>query len=75
MSKFPELSDEEIFDVLLCGGKPRGYGYTIQDYVDEWNDRVAVRRHIVGGTYRTLISVQNPLRLCRTGICRRLSAG
>ena len=34
-----------------------------------------VRRHIVGGTYRTLISVQNPLRLCRTGICRRLSAG
>ena len=31
---------EEIFDVL-CGGKPRGYGYTIRDYVDEWNDRVA----------------------------------
>ena len=41
MSKFPELSNEEIFDVLLCGGKPRGYGYTIQDYVDEWNDRIA----------------------------------
>ena len=41
MSKFPELSNEEMFDVLLCGGKPRGYGYTIQDYVDEWNDRVA----------------------------------
>ena len=36
---------------------------------------VTVRRHIVGGTYRTLISVQNPLRLCRTGICRSLSAG
>ncbi|MEI3216635.1 MAG: hypothetical protein V8S23_03425 [Lachnospiraceae bacterium] len=36
---------------------------------------VDVRRHIVGGTYRTLISVQNPLRLCRTGICRSLSAG
>ena len=36
---------------------------------------VCVRRHIVGGTYRTLISVQNPLRLCRTGICRSLSAG
>ena len=36
---------------------------------------VVVRRHIVGGTYRTLISVQNPLRLCRTGICRSLSAG
>lgn len=41
MSKFPELTNEEIFDVLLCGGKPRGYGYTVQDYVDEWNDRVA----------------------------------
>ena len=37
--------------------------------------RYIVRRHIVGGTYRTLISVQNPLRLCRTGICRSLSAG
>lgn len=40
----------------------------------EWCDQT-VRRHIVGGTYRTLISVQNPLRLCRTGICRSLSAG
>ena len=35
----------------------------------------AVRRHIVGGANRTLISVQIPLRLCRTGICRRFSAG
>lgn len=34
-----------------------------------------VRRHIVGGTYRTLISVKSSLRLCRTGICRRFSAG
>ena len=41
------------------------------DFVMYYN----VRRHIVGGTYRTLISVQNPLRLCRTGICRSLSAG
>ena len=41
MSKFPELSNEELFDVLLCGGKPRGYDYSIQDYVDEWNERVA----------------------------------
>lgn len=41
MSNFPELTNEEIFDVLLCGGKPRGCGYTIQDYVEEWNDRVA----------------------------------
>lgn len=44
MSKFPELSNEEIFDVLLYGGKPRG-GYTIRDYVDEWNDRVANSEH------------------------------
>ena len=44
----------------------------------EWQAAIGyrgVRRHIVGGTYRTLISVQNPLRLCRTGICRSLSAG
>ena len=34
-----------------------------------------VRRHIVGGANRTLISVKLPLRLCRTGTCRRLSAG
>ena len=40
MGKFPELTNDELFDVLLCGKKPRGYGYTIQDYVDEWNDRV-----------------------------------
>ena len=31
-----------------------------------------VRRHIVGGANRTLISVETPLRLCRTGTCRRL---
>ena len=34
----------------------------------------AVRRHIVGGANRTLISALSPLRLCRTGTCRRLSA-
>ena len=33
-----------------------------------------VRRHIVGGENRTLISVKTPLRLCRTGTCRKLSA-
>lgn len=41
MGKFPELTNEEIYNVLLCGDKPKGCGYTIQDYVDEWNDRVA----------------------------------
>ena len=35
---------------------------------------MSVRRHIVGGENRTLISVETPLRLCRTGTCRKLSA-
>lgn len=34
----------------------------------------AVRRHIVGGANRILISVLLPPRLCSTGTCRRLSA-
>ena len=38
-------------------------------------ESVDVRRHIVGGANRTLISVETPLRLCRIGTCRRLSAG
>ena len=46
-----------------------------QDLSENIKEGYDVRRHIVGGTYRTLISVQNPLRLCRTGICRSLSAG
>lgn len=33
-----------------------------------------VRRHIVGGANRILISVLLPPRLCSTGTCRRLSA-
>ena len=33
---------------------------------------VSVRRHIVGGVNRTLISALSPLRLCRIGTCRRL---
>ena len=37
-------------------------------------DTQGVRRHIVGGENRTLISVKTPLRLCRTGTCRKLSA-
>lgn len=34
----------------------------------------SVRRHIVGGTNCTLLSVATPSRLCRTGTRRRLSA-
>lgn len=41
MSKFPELTNDEIVDVLLYGGKPKGYGYSMQDFVDEWNDRIS----------------------------------
>ena len=36
--------------------------------------KISVRRHIVGGANRTLISVLSPLRLCRTGTRRRLPA-
>ena len=35
---FPELTDKELFDVLLCGKRPMS-GYTIDDYIDEWNRR------------------------------------
>lgn len=31
-----------------------------------------VRRHIVGGAKRTLISAETPLRLCHIGTCHRL---
>ena len=41
-------------------------------WIDNWHSNV--RRHIVGGENRTLISVKTPLRLCRTGTCRKLSA-
>ena len=36
--------------------------------------RYDVRRHIVGGANRILISALLPPRLCRIGTCRRLSA-
>ncbi len=39
---------------------------------DSYMGGYTVRRHIVGGANRTLISVLSPLRLCRTGTCRRL---
>ena len=37
-------------------------------------NNLSVRRHIVGGTNCTLLSVATPSRLCRTGTRRRLSA-
>ena len=42
------------------------------EFCKEIQNRLNVRRHIVGGANRTLISVLSPLRLCRTGTCRRL---
>jgi len=35
---FPEFTDEEIYRVLICGEKPKG-GYTIEEFVEEWNSR------------------------------------
>lgn len=40
-----------------------------------YQTNVIVRRHIVGGANRTLISVETPVRLCHIGTYRRLSAG
>ena len=67
--------DEELNEEL---------GYSKYDYRNKDTDNSrnghskktmhTVRRHIVGGANRTLISVKLPLRLCRTGTCRRLLA-
>ena len=39
------------------------------------NFNLPVRRHIVGGANRTLISAITSLRSCGIGTCRRLSSG
>jgi hypothetical protein len=33
-----EIADDELFSVLLCGCEPK-YGYTVNDYAEEWNRR------------------------------------
>ena len=68
----PQVTSVDFYNRLSNGGKkiPLKNGKGMMTVLGD-----GVRRHIVGGTYRTLISVQNPLRLCRTGICRSLSAG
>ena len=38
-----------------------------QENVEYMLERCHVRRHIMGGANRTLISAEAPLRLCRTG--------
>lgn len=50
------------------------FGDLIKGWVESNHLDMYVRRHIVGGENRTLISVKTPLRLCRTGTCRKLSA-
>ena len=70
-----ELSPFSSRAVALVNG---GYGtFDMKSYDANTFIRVmeAVRRHIVGGTNRALISVETPIRLCRIGTCRRLSAG
>ena len=39
MSKLSELTRDELFDVLLCGGKLKD-GFSLNDYMEEWNLRV-----------------------------------
>ena len=53
----------------------RRNGETFEEAYESGTISQTVRRHIVGGANRTLISVETPLRLCRIGTCRRLSAG
>ena len=68
----------EIINILLVRRR-----ITAKELADEFsvtvriiqNDIQAVRRHIVGGANRTLISAETPLRSWRIGTCRRLSAG
>lgn len=40
MNDLSNLSREELFGVLLCGEKPIN-GISLQEYVQEWNVRVA----------------------------------
>ena len=75
-----ENGDYKIYLMIACFFAIKHFLEIINPYLEHMFFTatvyaVIVRRHIVGGTYRTLISVQNPLRLCRTGICRSLSAG
>ena len=62
--------------VTIIYGK-NGDGKTTLHQLFQWvfYGQVNVRRHIVGGANRTLISAETPPRSCRIGTCRRLSAG
>ena len=59
--------------VSIVTWMPESYGFGDASYWMQ-RKRSIVRRHIVGGINRTLISVKSPSQLCRTGTRRRLSA-
>ena len=75
---YRELPNGKV--LFLCTFDPFGLGYvkySFQNRCEENKElclRDGVRRHIVGGTNCTLLSVATPSRLCRTGTRRRLSA-
>ncbi len=49
------LSNEELFGVLLCGEKPLE-NITINDYVEEWNKRCAEGTNKDGNGYEVLVN-------------------
>ena len=62
--------------VFIAHEEPWFEKYKEQMEAEELYSRLlVVRRHIVGGANRTLISVKIPLRLCRMGTDRRYLVG
>ena len=55
--------------------KSIGKEYSYNTFVKFVSGDTDVRRHIVGGANRTLISAITSLRSCGIGTCRRLSSG
>ena len=49
------LSNEELFGVLLCGEKPLK-NVTINDYVEEWNKRCAEGTNKDGNGYEVVVN-------------------
>ena len=69
-----DIIDVKIDDLMLRDILLQQHGYLPAYHMNK-GSWITVRRHIVGGTNRALISVETPIRLCRIGTCRRLSAG
>ena len=74
LSKRADAATVRVLDAMF-GGKivPLYHGDILAEYDEVLHgskfhfEEETVRRHIVGGANRTLISVLSPLRLCRTG--------